>query len=153
MDIGFSAQFLVFFFFSNFHTIVRLHELGGLLIFMGMNNRSISWRIWSQFFFTSFSWVLVGWVPIPFISSHGLLEENKLRWEEHNDKRERMGRPWITSYFLDVEIIRSLLSSFPNGTIRQIWLVMEITCCVESASSGLFYVVWVFWCCVIYWQR
>lgn len=60
-----------------FHTITRLHELDGLLILMGMNNRSISWRIWSKFVSLLFSWVLVDWVPIPFISSHGLLEEKQ----------------------------------------------------------------------------
>jgi Ni/Fe-hydrogenase subunit HybB-like protein len=46
MDIGFPACSFCF----HFHTITRLHELDGLLILMGMNNRSISWGIWSKLF-------------------------------------------------------------------------------------------------------
>ncbi|KAL7926718.1 hypothetical protein ACQKWADRAFT_148046 [Trichoderma austrokoningii] len=52
-----SPSFRFFFFFGLFSShYARLHELDGLLILMGMDNRSISWRRnWEHgFFFTSF---------------------------------------------------------------------------------------------------
>lgn len=53
------------------------------------------------------------------------------------------GKEWedleITSCFLDVEIIRPLFFSLFLWTIRQTWLVMGIPLCIESASSGIFF--------------
>lgn len=103
MDIGFSTQLLVFLFY--FHTITRLHELDGLLILMGMNNRSISWRIRSKFCSLLFLGCWLAGYPYLLFLLMGYWRKHKMRWEERNDKGKRMGRPWITFYSLDVETI------------------------------------------------
>lgn len=77
---------------------------------------------------------------MPFISSHGLLEERKNEKKAMTKEKE-----WedlgITSYCLDVEIIRPFIFSLFLWTVRQTWLVMGIALYVEPASSGFFIVL------------
>lgn len=159
MDIGFSTQLLVFLFY--FHTITRLHELDGLLILMGMNNRSISWRIRSKFCSLLFLGCWLAGYPYLLFLLMGYWRKHKMRWEERNDKGKRMGRPWITFYSLDVETIWRLFFSLfqwndttsmagcGNNLLRRIRQFIVFFFFFSSSFS----IVWVFWWCVVYWQR
>lgn len=104
---------------------------------MGMNNRSISWRIWSKPFFPFFIFNFLGvdWLGVHTFYFFSWVAWETKRWEEQNDKREKDGK---TSnhflLFLDVEITSNISFFQRNDTTNM--AIMGITCYVEPVSSG-----------------